>query len=355
MPAQESEKESITIKEAVEALEAKRHSTVVSYIAREGAFLSPDDCLVLDDNLNSVKPRYAKISKLGLLLHSQGGSLEAADKFVRICREYADEFSVIVPLEAKSAATAICLGADEIVMTAVAELGPIDPIIQHPYQRDVHVPARVIQNFFEFLQRTKEESTLGAPIDPEIQRTLTQSLDPYLIGNYEGALKYSKQVAFELLSQYGLKEKPDEVENAVERFTTYPESHRFVVARARAAEWGLNIVKAEEHHDLLHTIRTLFKVYQAFMAENRIVKLLGTRDVNRYIQEREVAPPKTTAQTTMTWQVGVSTDARSGSSRNARPKCSLRSSRRCRRRGSRCLAWLFLRLTSPEADLAKGF
>jgi membrane-bound ClpP family serine protease len=60
---------------------------------------------------------------------------------------------IVVPLAAKSAATVICLGAKEIVMTSFAELGPIDPIMQHPYKPEVKVPARAIKDIFEFLNR----------------------------------------------------------------------------------------------------------------------------------------------------------------------------------------------------------
>lgn len=60
-------------------------------------------------------------------------------------REYSQKgsFSVLIPYRAHSAATVIALGADEIVMTKKAELGPIDITIgsgpYNPTEKDTHI------------------------------------------------------------------------------------------------------------------------------------------------------------------------------------------------------------------------
>jgi membrane-bound ClpP family serine protease len=63
-----------------------------------------------------------------LLLGSGGGRIEPAYQVSKICQQYARErFVVVVPRAAKSAATLIALGADQIHMGILGELGPIDP------------------------------------------------------------------------------------------------------------------------------------------------------------------------------------------------------------------------------------
>ena len=63
-----------------------------------------------------------------LLLESNGGRIEAAYQISKICKQFAAErFVVVVPRAAKSAATLITLGADQIHMGSLGELGPIDP------------------------------------------------------------------------------------------------------------------------------------------------------------------------------------------------------------------------------------
>lgn len=65
-----------------------------------------------------------------LVLHSSGGAISPAYFISKLCREYATaKFVIAVPRRAKSAATLICCGADEIHMGSLSELGPIDPQI----------------------------------------------------------------------------------------------------------------------------------------------------------------------------------------------------------------------------------
>ena len=67
---------------------------------------------------------------LDLLLHTSGGSVDAAEKLMRLVRSRVGEDAevrIIVPEYAKSAGTVMVLGADCVVMSDTSELGPIDP------------------------------------------------------------------------------------------------------------------------------------------------------------------------------------------------------------------------------------
>lgn len=65
-----------------------------------------------------------------LLLLSQGGDIENAYQISKLCKSHArSRFTVGIPRQAKSAATLIALGADEIHMGELGQLGPIDPQI----------------------------------------------------------------------------------------------------------------------------------------------------------------------------------------------------------------------------------
>jgi ClpP class serine protease len=66
---------------------------------------------------------------LALFVSSPGGDGIAATRIINICRNYSgtDEYWAVVPSRAKSAATLICMGASEIIMSASSELGPVDP------------------------------------------------------------------------------------------------------------------------------------------------------------------------------------------------------------------------------------
>lgn len=71
-------------------------------------------------------------NKIVLLFDSPGGDADAAYLLVEILKRYCNHIEIVVPLWAKSAATLVCLAAQKIYMTGVAELGPLDPQVIEP-------------------------------------------------------------------------------------------------------------------------------------------------------------------------------------------------------------------------------
>lgn len=90
----------------------------------------PDSLLMIDpaDKLGFIEVT-AKISppNLDVLIHSPGGVADAVDAIVGLLRARFTNIRFLVPFYAKSAATMLALSGDEVLMTAAAELGPIDP------------------------------------------------------------------------------------------------------------------------------------------------------------------------------------------------------------------------------------
>jgi hypothetical protein len=99
-----------------------------------------------------------KNDKLDLIIHSPGGSAEAAEQIVNYLREKYNHIRVIVPQNAMSAATMIACAADEIVMGKHSAIGPIDPQITYPLDsgRFFTAPAQSLLSEFE---QAKEEIT----------------------------------------------------------------------------------------------------------------------------------------------------------------------------------------------------
>jgi membrane-bound ClpP family serine protease len=285
----------ITIRDAVVHLESIRNSTVIAYMAAQDSLIGPEDAGMLVDSIEMILPDNRKLKKLDLFLQSPGGFLDSAYKIVRICKEYSDDFNVIVPLAAKSAATAICLGAKEIVMTVFAELGPLDPVVQHPFKPQIKVPARAIKDFFAFLNSAETEKN---PVDAQLKAQMSSLLDPYLIGSYQTALNSSKQIAEKLLSENALKGQAEKLQETVRKLTEYYFSHSYVIDRNEARDLGLQVVNAESVPNLDSAVRQLMAVYQQFMMQNRIIKLIGNREINRNVQlvegpmQQQIVPGK---------------------------------------------------------------
>ena len=83
------------------------------------------------DHLDSL----GSVERISLVLYTSGGNTSAAWNLVNLLHMFCDDLEVIAPGKCMSAGTLISLGADRIVMTKQATLGPIDPTLQHPLDR----------------------------------------------------------------------------------------------------------------------------------------------------------------------------------------------------------------------------
>ncbi len=138
----------------------------------------------------------------------------------------------------------VVLGADEVVMGPISELGPIDPLVKHPVYKDLWIPVQAIRHCIEYLQRSIAQSP-----DPQIATSIAgpvlNKLDPWLIGDYEKSLKASHQYAEALLSRYMLKDNPSRVRQVTEALTEGYFSHGYPIGRYEAKELGLHVTEAE--------------------------------------------------------------------------------------------------------------
>lgn len=113
-----------------------RDTTVISYVTSTRPNLdvpmSMDVVPILFEHLLSTGANKEK-TKLDLFIHSNGGDGVVPWRIVQLFRQYCNEFSVLVPNHAYSAATLLALGADHVFMHPMGVLGPIDPTVTTPY------------------------------------------------------------------------------------------------------------------------------------------------------------------------------------------------------------------------------
>lgn len=229
---------------------------VITYVMRThnvppgaSAFVADDDLVGLMDLTSTING-----DAVDVLIVSNGGSPEAAERIVVMLRERFDSVRFIVPHNAYSAATLICFGGDEILMGQAATLGPIDPQING-------VPARAILRGVEDVERRMR--TEG----PEALAALWPLLEKYdlsLLEICKTAQELSKDLSHQFLEQYMLKgTAADKILKCVEYFTDYDahKSHARSIHRKKAREQGLPIVNLEELEgmsDLVYGVYTQF-------------------------------------------------------------------------------------------------
>ncbi|MFA5213038.1 MAG: serine protease [Methanoregula sp.] len=136
--------------------------------------------------------------KLDLILHSPGGSPEAAAAIVSYLRSKFSDIRVIIPHEAMSAATMICCASNRIVMGRHSFIGPIDPqfILQTQFGM-MSVPAQAILDQFEKAQEEcKDPQKMGAWLP------ILSQYGPALLVQSQNAIDLSKKYVLEWLEKY---------------------------------------------------------------------------------------------------------------------------------------------------------
>ncbi len=144
-----------------EAIEQHRGRPLLVYVtsSRRGAegVIAAD---VVGEILAQLQCLELRVPDLDFMIVSQGGDPTVAWRLVSLIRERASRYSVLVPQAAFSAATLIALGADEIVMHANGNLGPVDPQIQGTKKGPSQQPETVrfgSEDLSAFLQYAREQ------------------------------------------------------------------------------------------------------------------------------------------------------------------------------------------------------
>lgn len=271
----------------------ERFSQEVSQYLQEKEEISRYCCLALlepDDNistyelnqifnaLNELNP--LKEKDVLLMLLSRGGSIEPAYQISKLCKSFSNNrFIVTVPRHAKSAATLIALGADEIHMGLLGQLGPIDPQLGG-------LPALGVAQALERIAALSEKHPGSADMFARYLRmALTVEQIGYCDRISESAIQYAERL---LSTKPQLREKISTI--AKELVHEYKD-HNFVIDFAEAQQHlGTDWVKsgtteiefAEKIYKLFDMVNLFLNVYQS-----RHLLVLGRLDTGTLILKNQ--------------------------------------------------------------------
>ncbi len=169
-------------------------NAVIAHLSKTA--LSSEDIPVLGNVLLAL----GDVKTLNLIIHSPGGDGMVVEKFVSLCRGQCQRFRVLVPNEAKSAATLIALGADEIVMGPQSELGPIDAQVRIVVS---NVPRFIsAQSYIDardnLLKQYTEQVSKGENTGATMQMLAT--LDLPFVAECEHLMEFGREVARKFLN-----------------------------------------------------------------------------------------------------------------------------------------------------------
>ncbi|MDQ8972988.1 SDH family Clp fold serine proteinase [Acinetobacter johnsonii] len=205
-----------------------------------------------------------------MFLLSDGGKIEPAYLISKACKRLCkDKFVVTIPRRAKSAATLIALGASEIHMGLLSELGPIDPQING-------FPALGLTNALEKIASLSDKFPKSSDM---FAKYLTDNLSIKDLGYFERINESAVQYATRLLEG---KNFPDgqTPHSLANHFTNHYKDHSFVIDVEEALKYfGNKIIKENSleylFSDFLHNKINFFDIVTRVFIDKKL-KIIGS-------------------------------------------------------------------------------
>lgn len=222
-----------------------------------------------EDALFEVYSDLRKIGEqdnLNVLLYSYGGDARTAFHIGRLLQAYSNKKLQIYPLrEAKSAATLIASAADNIVMSELSELGPMDPQIKLPSIERRFSPL-AIKHSLELLHG---EISNGHDL---IVKTLAERLpDPLSLGEALKSLETGKDYLRKLLVSRMFAGDSEKAAAVAEQLVLGYPDHGYCIDFKEAQDIGLVVREVPDNqrdalYDLMYGYKKMWDVFEFAMS-----------------------------------------------------------------------------------------
>lgn len=253
--------------------------------------VSQDDIQGFMASLHGLKGK-----QLDLLIHSPGGSVEAADQIVQYLRAKYDHIRAIIPQNAMSAATMLACAADEIVMGKHSAIGPIDPqmILGGP-NGPMPVPAHTILQDFE---RAKAD-VAGNPLLANLWGPRFAALPPGFLNLCEQVTKLSAEKVESWLAQYMFHgTNPSKAQEIAQWLANFAEhkTHGRPIGIELARSKGLNVTPLEADQQLQEAVLSVFHATMVTFQATGCLKVVENHLGKGHYIVVQVAPQQIVAE-----------------------------------------------------------
>jgi hypothetical protein len=181
----------------------------------------------------------------------------AAWNIVNMLRMFCDDLEIIVPSRARSAGTLMCLGANTVVMTKQATLGPIDPSLTGPLNPQIpgaapdaraSVSVEAVRGYIEMAKQ--DFGIKGSKDMTEILNQLSGMVHPLVLGSIFRSRSQIQSLARSLLkSQVKDGTKTTKI---IDFLCSESGSHDYTINRREAKQLGLHVeTPSDAFYDLL--------------------------------------------------------------------------------------------------------
>lgn len=235
---------------------------------------------LVDRVFDDLRKRGYTSGKLDVIVASGGGDIDAAYNLALLFRRFGKhKLTFIIPRWAKSAATLLVCAGDEILMTPVAELGPLDPQItaMNPFEQRVErfSPLHIEST----LQLIREEFANG---NDKLAEGLMQRLQfPLTLGSFKKQLEVGQDYVEKLLSSRMLKDEQTDAKRIGKDLTTGYADHSWCITVEEASKIGLKAAEIKEE-DWLDVV---WKIHRLQVEKERLVAKESERKMREKMKE----------------------------------------------------------------------
>ncbi len=233
-------------------LEVSRNSKVITYVTGDRQGLGTNIAADAFDFFANQLDEIGDTQKISLFIYTTGGDILAAWSIINLVRQFCKELEVIIPSKCLSAGTLMALGANNIVMTKQATLGPIDPSVNGPLNPQVIFNGQQqqwavsVEEIKGFIALAKQEFGIeDGPALAQILQSLSDKVHPLVLGRV-----YRTQAQIQMLARKQLANQVAEkntVDGIVSFLCSESGSHDYTINRTEAKELGLNIEKPDDN------------------------------------------------------------------------------------------------------------
>jgi hypothetical protein len=278
-------------------IEKDRGSKLIVYFTGDRQGMETQIAADVLEYFSEQLDKIGKVDKISLLLYTRGGDTMAAYSLVNLIRQFCKEFEIIIPSKARSSGTIISLGADRIIMTKQATLGPIDPSLNSPLnpqnpqlpnnpQARIPVSVESIQGFFDLAKnelKLNNESNLK-----DVLLNLSEKVHPLVLGNVYRSRTQIQMVARKLLQKQLGADKGEKIDKIISFLCSDSGSHDYAIYRNEARdELGLSIEKPnDEQYSRIKAIFDDIKEELKLLEPFNLNLVLGVNNIANYVCRR---------------------------------------------------------------------
>ena len=246
-------------------IERSRDSKVIAYVTGDRlnleTMMRSDVLELFVRHLDAI----GTVKKISLILYTQGGETLSAWSIANLLRSFCQSLEIIIPSKCRSAGTLLSLGADTLVMTKQATLGPIDPSVNthlnpaipgDPSGKRFPVSVEDVNAFLE-----QARSVLDGHSIEQVFDRLAQSVHPLVLGRAFRTRSQIRMLGKRLLSMHMQDQRA--IDKILDFLCSDSGSHDYTLNRREARQdLGLPI---ETPSEALY--QTLIRVYGSFVTE----------------------------------------------------------------------------------------